>query len=195
MAESCPHCGAPVKQQANQTKHFSTLVSEKAKLEKKSLSKPEVIVGLIFGLIGIVIAANKYPSKTLLPSADVSNEPPITISAFTFIGDYEKNEIAANNKYKNKRIVMQAAIRDIHQDGSQIYLDLSWPASDVGNIRAYLADNQDKIATQLSSGELIQIDCVGANKSTYPTLNACSVSRQNLTLDEIVADADKNNIS
>lgn len=120
---------------------------------------------MIFLLVFIFLTgcANKAPK---------TDEDYISVSATEFIAAYSDNEVAADNKYKDKWLAITGTVESISKDQSdKSYVALS--GNGYRNVRCYLAKNVlDSVAT-LKKGDIITMKGKGngGKSDAYPHID------------------------
>ena len=167
-AKSCPHCGKPVK--------------------RSSLAKKVGIGVLIFMGIGVIANAgksNRGATNAVAATAPATPEPvaapeqPITaiqISAVDLFREYDKNEVAADDAYKGKRLLVTGRVASINKnfvDDIVVELSSGQMFADIG---ATVQASQKSIAASLSKRQQVTLLCRGAGKMlTSPMLDGCLI--------------------
>jgi multidrug efflux pump subunit AcrA (membrane-fusion protein) len=94
----------------------------------KKLLKWGLIIFVILAVIGAVSSGGKPASTPASSTATKVTEVkaevvPVQVDAKSFIAEFDKNQLAAEEKYKNKTIQFTAIIKNISEDvmGSPFY--------------------------------------------------------------------------
>jgi hypothetical protein len=105
----------------------------------------------------------------------------LRIDAHTYAKDYEANEIAADNKYKGKKILLIGKINSINKDiGGNGYLALRGPGM-FQDVQARLSDAGMEGAADLSKGVTVYLVCDhGMKIATMTTARNCQRYSQHL---------------
>jgi hypothetical protein len=105
----------------------------------------------------------------------------LRVDANTYAKDYEANEIAADNKYKGKKILLIGKINSINKDiGGNGYLALRGPGM-FQDVQARLSDAGMEGAADLSKGMTIYLVCDhGMKVATMTTARNCQRYSQHL---------------
>jgi tetratricopeptide (TPR) repeat protein len=106
-----------------------------------------------------VIAALVITLEFLILGADSrATEKPIKIAAVKLMAEYQKNEIAADAKYKDKVVAVTGIVVNVGKDKGESYLALE--ALDInGKIQCFFEKGDDNGLGQLSSG--VQVTIIG----------------------------------
>jgi hypothetical protein len=105
----------------------------------------------------------------------------IRVDAKTYANEYDANEIAADNKYKGKKILMIGTVTGIHKDiTGKGYLSLAGPSM-VQDVQARLNEEGMAGAADLSKGVTIYLVCEPSIKVvTIATASNCYRFSQHL---------------
>lgn len=150
-ATACPKCGAPnkvqVKPQAPQ---------ETAKTKPKTRPVFKVLAIVLLGFFLVALFSNPdRPTQTASQT-----EPEISVEAEKLSADYKANEVAADNKYKGKRLLVTGTVESINKD----FKDEVWVGLATDN--QFMPIHAEGFAPQqvsgLKKGSVIKIPCTGA---------------------------------
>jgi hypothetical protein len=105
----------------------------------------------------------------------------LRVDANTYANDYEANEIAADNKYKGKKILLIGKINSINKDiGGNGYLALRGPGM-FQDVQARLSDAGMEGAADLAKGMTVYLVCDhGMKVATMTTARNCQRYSQHL---------------
>lgn len=152
-------------------------------IERQSISQEPFIRKLMEK--GIIIEQNNdnQNKSDIKINQDYSHEDVIELSAKTLYTEYEMNEVAANNKYKGKIIMVTGEIHEITSTEESYAVKLDgggW----VGLVVCYFSDKHKFELSHLSKGEEVSIvgECNGKD-FFYPELLNCSIEGE---LDRII---------
>ncbi|HTV54040.1 MAG TPA: hypothetical protein VMI06_03915, partial [Terriglobia bacterium] len=128
------------------------------------------------------VSTSSNSTSTPLPAAQetpvaADREPPaMPVSALELFSAYQSNEVAADNKYKGRLLLVSGYVESINKDFiDNPYLMLATPNEFMG-IRADLNKEEESTAAQLSKGEPINLRCTGGGMTLgSPILNGCSI--------------------
>jgi hypothetical protein len=72
--------------------------------------------------------------------AEVSNEPPVAVTAVKLLADYEKDQDAADKLYKGKKLIVSGEVLSVtpKHDGASTVL-INSPESSIGSIQCLFA--------------------------------------------------------
>lgn len=109
------------------------------------------------------------------PSAAALEVPVLKTGPKTIWDDYQRNEVAADNLYRNHRLSLIALVTNIRKDAFQtITLDLA--ATQTERLQARFNEQWAAQVGQLDKGEIVQVTCVGQGLVLgTPMLSQCSV--------------------
>jgi hypothetical protein len=126
----------------------------------------DIIVPFAVLAVWIIACSQSRP-----PSA---SEPATHVSAEALFRDYETNEIAADQKYKEAVLQVGGTIEDIGKDliGTP-YVTLS--ASEFFNVQAMFPTSAEKDLAALRKGADIKVRCRGAGKLGNVILRECAL--------------------
>ena len=105
-------------------------------------------------------------------------EPPIQVTANELLKAYKDNEVAANQKYKGKQLILNARISRIEAGiGDQPYLVLAAGNEfEFSRPQARLAEDQEAVAATLKKGQQVLLQCIGNSEvGGTPMLKDCRV--------------------
>ena len=127
----------------------------------------------IFFILAIASSDDKKIEKEV--SEQEANQPAIQVSATQLYADYEANEIAADQKYKGKVLVVSGTIGDIAKDiADDIYVTLK--GDDViGDVQCFFSEAHTSTAAQLQKGQKITVKGKCDGKMMNVILRGCSV--------------------
>jgi len=88
---------------------------------------------------------------------------------------YEANEVAADEVYKNRTLLVTGAVSSIDKDFTgDIIVELTGGNMFMG-LRAHLEDSEKSKAASLAKGTKVRLQCTGAGKIVgSPVLNDCT---------------------
>jgi hypothetical protein len=117
----------------------------------------------------LAYAKKHYPNSPYIMKVDIE------ISANSLYGAYEQNEVAADEKYKNKKLGVTGIIGDIGKDVfDEPYVSLK--ISYLQNINCYFDDKNNKLISKLRKGQRITVigNCEGKS-ITNVILKDCEI--------------------
>jgi TPR repeat protein len=105
-----------------------------------------------------------HSSKTSTGTQDVtqSSEPAaLPVSAEKLFEDYQKNEVAADQIYKDRILSVSGRVKSINKDfADDIYLVLD-TSNEFESVQALLRSSEESRAASLSRGEFLTVVCTG----------------------------------
>lgn len=141
----------------------------------------KIILGIFIGvglLLCLVIVAGRRPNDSAneQSSYSVAETPAVSVSAAKLWSDYQANEVAADNAYKGRRLLVQGQVSSINKD----FLDKTYLTFATFNefmpVHANLNPEYVPAAAQLLRGQIISVECDGGGMVVgSPVLNNCSI--------------------
>ncbi|HEO1767562.1 TPA: hypothetical protein VAM28_003252 [Acinetobacter baumannii] len=131
-----------------------------------------IVLGVIFGKDDKTQPA----SSSAEPTAPA--EPPIEVTANELLNAYKNNEVAANQQFKGKTLLVSATVSSIDAGISdEPYLTLKAGGEyEFNQPQAHLADAEQNKAASLSKGQKIKLLCTGNSEiAGTPMLDNCSI--------------------
>jgi hypothetical protein len=204
VTQFCGNCGAPVSGVAISSPPVETgahqLPRRRGRARKFALYFLLTIgVGVaILALIMAIFAGDDAPtSTTSVTTATPAQatpaqkaEKPILVNAASLWAGYHDNEVAADNRYKGKRLIVQGKVQGINKDNLN-------PANDSGTdeayvsfftgvdyepVKAYIKSDSLAQVARLQINQIVTVNCNGAGMvSGSPMLNDCSILLDNST--------------
>jgi hypothetical protein len=164
-------------------KQCKTDIDEKAtkcpncKGDQRNFMGRHPILVVIFAIIGIfafmgMIGGQKdkgglSAGVTKNTTVNPATLPAIEVDTLTFIGDFDKNQLAAEEKYKDKKVKMTAYIKNISEDiGGAFFLSLT-PSSDkyyFGTTVKCTFQNKSAL-TSLENGQQVTVEGIVKEQS------------------------------
>jgi hypothetical protein len=148
----------------------------------KALLGIVVFAFVVLFVIGIVISNNSPSSSHATDS--VTTSPPATsdgpsalpVSALQLFSDYQANEVAADQKYKGKALLVSGYISSINKDFTDsVYLVLATPNEFMG-VHADLRGDEESKAVGLAKGQPVNVQCTGGGMVIgSPILKDCEI--------------------
>lgn len=94
------------------------------------------------------------------------------------VGDYDVNTVAADAKYKGRRVALTGTVSDISTDVlNNAYLIVRSNTPNLTSVRAELHESQRAAAASLLPGKSVHLVCTGAGDVLKrPQLKACVLS-------------------
>ncbi len=147
------------------------------------------LLGIIFALIviGMFVGEKKEagsPSSSSTSNASSSGnetaevkptEPALAVTASELFKAYNANEVAADQKYKGKALLVSGSVQSIDKDFmDKIVVKLS-TANEFMPVHAQLGKEHEQLAAQLSKGAKVKWTCTGGGLIVgSPILRDCS---------------------
>jgi hypothetical protein len=102
--------------------------------------------------------------------------PDVEVDAVTLWKDYQANEVAADNRYKDKQLLVSGKVTDISKDFlDDVVIKLATP-NPFMNVMATMDDGEAAKAARLSKGEDLKIVCKGGGMVIgSPMLRDCVI--------------------
>lgn len=187
-APSCPHCGAPKKndQPASAPLKIHPIGHGDDRLEKGFLGVLLKLVGFI--LIAFLIFSwldgndsSSKPSESVTVSPPASNGRPLPeeLNHFTAqqLNDaYEANTVAADQRFKNKWLVVEGVVRETSTDlfgDAYVSLDVK---DQFNRPRVKFIKSEENKLAQLTNGQKISAVCIGdGDIMKTPMLKNCTL--------------------
>lgn len=135
-----------------------------------------VVIGLI--VIGIFVDGKEESSGAATVAVDKPEEPPVEVSPNALLKAYKDNEVAANQMYKGKRLLLNARVASIEAGiGDEPYLVLAAGGDfEFNRPQARLAKGEENVAASLKKGQTINLLCIGNSEvGGTPMLKDCRV--------------------
>jgi hypothetical protein len=132
--------------------------------------------GLFLSLVALAIILPTPQDKVIHGSGTES--PPIsemlTVSAHQLFDSYHANEVAADEKFKNKQLLISGRVSGINKDLlDNVYLELV-TRNQFMSVKANMDDREIQKASVLKRGQPVMIICTGAGMLLgSPVLDSC----------------------
>ncbi len=129
----------------------------------------------------IPVTTTKEPRPAETQTAKPKPEPAapaLTVEATTLYKDYETNEVAADDKYKDKALLVTGKLQAIDKDFmNNVVLKLTTgDRFGINAVHATLEDSEKSKAAKLSKGDKVSLRCIGGTRiMKSPTLKDCTV--------------------
>lgn len=164
-AAACPKCGAPPKnvQQPQQAP---------AKPKTRPIFKFLAVMLVVLFIFAKLSTSNK-PGSASTETGTAAQSPAIPVSAATLSRDYKANEVAADIKYKGKRLRLTGTVASINKD----FTDSVWIGIETDNqfMPIHAEGFVPSQVADLQKGSQIEITCTGAGMVVGdPFLKHCS---------------------
>jgi hypothetical protein len=148
-------------------------------------------VGIILALIvGVLILGAAFgghqgdsngnaesPTSAQVPIAP-PEPPPVLVTADELEQAYRINTVAADDRFKGRRLLVSGLVQDINTDISDdVYIAFASRSDSFSRPQAHLASSERSTAAKLVPGQAIQLLCVGAGDIVKsPMLRNCVFS-------------------
>lgn len=133
-----------------------------------------MVITIQYIIIGIGIYRDLTASDT--PAETTDSKAVLKVTAQQLYDDYNNNELAADERYKGKTLLVSGVIDSVNNSfGDRPYLTLE-SGSMFRGVRARLDPAETDKAVQLQKGQTVQIKCIGESLSFgSPTLSQCKI--------------------
>lgn len=144
-----------------------------------------VIGGLcvLFIVLGVIVGLNtdeqtppqsSSAQQQSTQAAAPTSAPVITASVAQMLSDYEKNELAADQKYKGRRVKMTGRVASIEEMMGQSFVTLgTGKAFEAIHVQAFFDKEQKPTLARLNKGQKLTITCLIDGQSINVTAREC----------------------
>ena len=146
---------------------------------------------VVLGMVGSATSKNKADrettgfaaTSTATPTSAAREvkptkreEPSVEVSATALFNAYEANEVAADDRYKGKKLLVTGTLASVDKDFTDsVVLHLAGP-NPFMHISATLDDDEKSKAARLSKGDKVTVLCEGRGRIVgSPVLGDCVV--------------------
>lgn len=192
----CAHCGQFIDNSPAQTSrgwmhaHCAAAAFPGIRPPSSKTSPAVVVLGIFGGilLLGIVSATlHGSPSSTSNTSTTRSGStssttrssrsgPAVTVGAAQLWTDYQNNEVAADEKYKGRLLLVTGTIASIDKDAFDNMVVRLQSPNQFMNVHAKLEDSEKSEAARLSKGQKVTVKCEGGGMIIgSPMLRDCTI--------------------
>ena len=113
-------------------------------------------------------------SSAAPPASAPPPAPPIAITARQLFAEYEANEVAADEKYKGKHLLVTGKVQSIDKDFLDNIVVHIRTSNEFSAAMATLESSEKRSAAQLSKGQAISVLCTGSGRIIgSPSLSDC----------------------
>lgn len=107
------------------------------------------------------------------------DEAPIIVTAPILVTEYEANEIAADEKYKGRKVQVTGVIDSIAKDIiDSMYVSLdSGQEFGITNVQCFFDDSEGRYLASLSKGRSLTVTCRCDGKFGNVLLRECEINR------------------
>ncbi|AOK03317.1 tRNA_anti-like [Burkholderia pseudomallei] len=157
---------------------------------KKLLKVLGIVVGVVFaiGIVGAIFGekpttgtstASNAPTGTSTASNSVSEASKpvekVSVTAGALFTAYEKNEVAADQKYKGKALSVSGTIQSIDKDAFDNIVVKLRSSNEFMPVNAYLSKEHEALAASLEKGKKVTWTCEGDGRLIgSPMLRDCT---------------------
>ncbi|WP_151965015.1 OB-fold protein [Acinetobacter soli] len=148
----------------------------------KKFLKWVIIIFIILIVIGVIFGKDEASKSDNSPTKNndqtASVEPAIEVTADQLLNAYKNNEVAANQQFKGKKLLVSATIDSIQAGlGDEPYLSLrAGGEMEFNRPQAHLADSEQSKAATLNKGQKVKLLCVGNSEiAGSPMLADCVI--------------------
>jgi uncharacterized protein (DUF1330 family) len=120
--------------------------------------------------------ADKSGGSASGATAAPADEKPVVVKATELFDDYHKNEVAADEKYKGKRLRVGGQLASIDKDAfNNIVLRLK-TSNQFQSVMASMKDSEKAQVSQLSKEQVVVVECKGNGMVIgTPSLQDCTM--------------------
>jgi TonB family protein len=126
----------------------------------------------------IVVIGGLVPSHEAARNGSNATEAQqaISVSAPKLWEDYHANEVAADNQYKGKRLIVQGMVTSINKDFADTVYVLLSTFNEFESVHADLSSEYQQEAATLQIGQILTVECEGGGMVIgSPVLRNCSI--------------------
>ncbi|KWE66098.1 hypothetical protein WL77_14975 [Burkholderia ubonensis] len=140
-----------------------------------------IIIGVIFGkkpAPGTSSTSNPVTETSTTSSSETESKKPVekvNVTASALFVAYEKNEVAADQKYKGKALSVSGTVQSIDKDAfDEIVVQLR-TNNEFMPVHAYLSKEKEALAASLEKGQKVTWTCEGGGRIIgSPVLRDCT---------------------
>ncbi|RQR31564.1 OB-fold protein [Burkholderia sp. Bp9142] len=153
---------------------------------KKLLKVLGIVVGVVFaiGIVGAIFGekpatgtSTASNSTTVTNSGSEAAKPveKVSVTAGALFTAYEKNEVAADQKYKGKALSVSGTIQSIDKDAFDNIVVKLRSSNEFMPVNAYLSKEHEALAASLEKGKKVTWTCEGDGRLIgSPMLRDCT---------------------
>ena len=120
------------------------------------MNRRSLIIWLIMAVAAVMLI--RYCSTNQESTSPVSEEPATFVTAETLHAAYVRNEVAADNKYKDKMVEVSGTVSSISTFGDEPVVNLL--GSDrLGGVQCYFDPKQRETVARIERGNLASFKC------------------------------------
>ncbi|KVZ38636.1 OB-fold protein [Burkholderia ubonensis] len=140
-----------------------------------------IIIGVIFGkkpAPGTSSTSNLVSETSTTSSSETESKKPVekvSVTASALFAAYEKNEVAADQKYKGKALSVSGTIQSIDKDAFDNIVVKLRSSNEFMPVNAYLSKEHEALAASLEKGKKVTWTCEGDGRLIgSPMLRDCT---------------------
>jgi hypothetical protein len=185
--KKCPHCAEWVKADASICKHcknafaITARPSERIKTTEELASDKRVkraTIAVVVAFIALVAIGAFYASThNLSGQTDLSHIPYPAVSAADLCAAYDANEVSADGRYKNQRLMIDGIVDNVGKDITQAPYVTLGTANAIARVQLLFDKSSGTALSGLSRGSHFSADCVVAGKLMNVIAKNCHISR------------------
>lgn len=155
--KNCPKCAESIQDNAKKCKHcYADL--------RNWFIRHKIITGILAFILFTIFLTSFGNSSEIQKSVNndrISNnnqttEQIVTVTASQLYSEYKQNELAANNKYKGKKIEVSGTIFSIEKMFGQKFITLN-TGDIIGKVQCFLNNSEISKAVNLTVGQQISL--------------------------------------
>ena len=108
-------------------------------------------------------------------SSSNSSEPPISITALTLATAYEDNEVAADEKYNGKNLLITGKVESIDTVLGQSSVTLKGKEMSIVSVQCFVDDSQKSAVARLKKGQSATVQGTCDGKSLNVEIKNCII--------------------
>ncbi|MGI4816362.1 MAG: OB-fold protein [Janthinobacterium lividum] len=147
---------------------------------KKLFKLLGIVVGVVIaiGVVGVIFG--EKPTTATSTASDSENETSkpiekVSVTAAALFAAYEKNEVAADQKYKGKALSVSGTIQSIDKDAFDNIVVKLRSNNQFMPVNAYLRKEHEALAASLEKGKKVTWTCEGDGRLIgSPMLRDCT---------------------
>ncbi|MHA6907326.1 OB-fold putative lipoprotein [Ralstonia pseudosolanacearum] len=127
-----------------------------------------------------IFAGGKKPENANAEASDGKTSaapaaPPVAVTASALFSAYEENEVAADQKYKNKVLLVSGTVQSIDKDFTDRIVVKLAASNPYMPVHAYLGSQHEELAASLKKGSKVAWQCTGEGRIVgSPMLKDCA---------------------
>lgn len=133
----------------------------------------------ILALVAVFVVLGCKSAQTTAPVAVAPAAPPLAVLADDIIRDYKANEVAADAKYKGKRLAVAGLVEGVSETFGVLQgsLKMSKSDSEVVTVNCSFSESQRDQVAKLSKGKPAAFigECDGMTAGLYVGLSNCTL--------------------